>query len=176
MAQAFIGLGSNIGDRRAHLKAAVAALRKKDVPVRRVSCFIETLPQGKTDQPNFLNAVAELQTQLSARDLLALLRQVESELGRVRAERWGPRVIDLDLLLYGREVIREADLEVPHPRMHERLFVLQPLAEIAPEAFHPVLRATARQLLKRLVAGAGAHAAGRTAADRSSSVGRARTS
>ena len=150
MARAYIALGSNLGDREAHLHAALHALRDAGVTVRRASRFVETPPVGKTDQPMFLNAAAELQTDLSARELLQLLLRIEASRGRVRAERWGPRTLDLDLLLYDAQIIHEPDLDVPHPLMHQRSFVLQPLVEIAPEAWHPVLKKTARQLLEDL--------------------------
>jgi len=147
VAKAFIGLGSNLGDREASLKAAVAALREAGATLLRMSSFIRTSPEGKTDQPEFLNGVVEIETEQRPRALLALLLEIERKLGRVRSERWGPRTIDLDLLLYDDEIIREPGLEVPHPRLHERLFVLGPLAEIAPEVRHPTLKKTAAEML-----------------------------
>jgi len=128
MTRAYLGLGANLGDRDATIRAAVAAL--PDVVA--VSELRETDPVGVTDQPRFLNGVAALETELSPRALLERLLAVEHELGRERRERWGPRTIDLDLLLYGDAEIDEPGLTVPHPRLHERAFVLEPLAELAP--------------------------------------------
>src|SRR5208337_2940867 len=107
MARAYIGLGSNLGDREGHLRAALQALREAGVAILRTSRFIVTRPVGKTDQPDFLNAAAAVGTELSAREFLDLLLRIESSLGRVRAERWGPRTLDLDLLLYDDELVRE---------------------------------------------------------------------
>jgi 3-oxoacyl-[acyl-carrier protein] reductase len=153
---AYIALGSNLGDRRALLDAALERLRlQPGVEVSKVSTYHETDPVGgPAGQGKFLNAVAEVRTTLDAIKLLRVLLAIETQLGRMRAERFGPRTIDLDLLLYGAETlhIKEADcdLAVPHPRMHERLFVLGPLVEIAPLAVHPVLQSTAKDLLDRL--------------------------
>ena len=126
MTLAYVGLGSNLGDREQTLRQAAAL-----IGAVRLSTIQETEPWGLADQPKFLNAVAELETELTARSLLELLLGVEQQLGRERTgPRWGPRTIDLDLLLYGDQQIDEAGLTVPHPRLHERLFVLEPLAEL----------------------------------------------
>jgi len=125
---AFIGLGSNLGDREALIRQAAEL-----IGARRLSTIIETEPWGYHEQPRFLNAVAELDTDLEPRALLDLLLDVERRLGRQRTgRRWGPRTIDLDLLLYGDRVVDEPGLTVPHPSLAERLFVLEPLAELAP--------------------------------------------
>jgi 2-amino-4-hydroxy-6-hydroxymethyldihydropteridine diphosphokinase len=131
--RAYVGLGSNLGDREALIRRAAA-----EIGATRLSPIVETEPWGFQDQPRFLNAVAELDTRLSARALLDRLLEVERALGRDRSgPRWGPRTIDLDLLLYGSERLQEPDLEVPHPRLHERLFVLEPLAALAPRVEIP---------------------------------------
>jgi 2-amino-4-hydroxy-6-hydroxymethyldihydropteridine diphosphokinase len=126
--RAFVGLGANLGDREAAIRRAADL-----IGATRLSTIIETEPWGYANQPPFLNAVAEVDTPLTARELLTHLLDVERRLGRERVgPRWGPRRIDLDLLLFGDEVIDEPGLEVPHPRMAERAFVLEPLAELAP--------------------------------------------
>ena len=135
MARAFVGLGSNLGDREASLRSALAELHATPgIEVRAVSELRETEPVGYLDQPRFLNGVAELETTLQPRELLEALLDVERRLGRDRATgpRYGPRTVDLDLLLYDDLVLAEPGLELPHPRMHERLFVLEPLAELDP--------------------------------------------
>jgi 2-amino-4-hydroxy-6-hydroxymethyldihydropteridine diphosphokinase len=126
----FVGLGSNLGDRELNLRQALERL--EEVGPVRASSFRETDPVGVTDQPKFLNAAAELATDLSPRELLERLLEIERELGRDRAteRRWGPRVIDLDLLLFGEEAIDEPGLTVPHPRLADRRFVLEPLCEL----------------------------------------------
>jgi 2-amino-4-hydroxy-6-hydroxymethyldihydropteridine diphosphokinase len=131
--RAYIGLGANLGDREASIRRAAEL-----IGAGRLSTIRETEPWGLREQPRFLNAGAELDTGLSARELLARLLAVELELGRVRTgPRWGPRAIDLDLLLYGAAKIDEEGLTVPHPRLHERLFVLEPLAELDPDLAVP---------------------------------------
>ncbi|MEN3341323.1 MAG: 2-amino-4-hydroxy-6-hydroxymethyldihydropteridine diphosphokinase [Actinomycetota bacterium] len=135
MPRAYVGLGSNLGDREATLLAALEELDAHPaVEVAAVSTLMDTEPVGYLDQPRFLNGVAALETELSPRALLDLLLEVERRLGRRRegAPRQGPRTLDLDLLLYGEREIREPGLRIPHPRLQERLFVLRPLAELAP--------------------------------------------
>lgn len=132
--RAYLGLGGNLGDPAAAMASALRALdAHQAVAVAAVSSLYRTPPWGKTDQPDFLNAVAAVDTTLSPRALLDLCLETERALKRVRVERWGPRVIDMDILLFGRERIEEEGLQVPHPRMGERAFVLAPLAEIAPD-------------------------------------------
>jgi 2-amino-4-hydroxy-6-hydroxymethyldihydropteridine diphosphokinase len=132
--RAYVGLGANLGDREATLRAAVGALAAEEgVEVVSVSVLRETQPVGVGQQPLYLNGAAELQTKLTARELLDLLLALEQRFGRTRVPgEHTPRTLDLDLLLYGDEVIDEPGLHVPHPRLHERRFVLEPLAELAP--------------------------------------------
>lgn len=134
--RAYVGLGSNLGEREAILMQALEALGSTEgIKVVAVSSFQETDPVGVVDQPRFVNAAAVLETSLPPRELLGRLLEVERSLGRNRSveERWGPRTVDLDLLLYGDETIDEPGLEVPHPRLTERAFVLEPLLELDPE-------------------------------------------
>lgn len=139
MKLAYISLGSNIGDRFQHLKDAIQALHSRQgVSVPTISSIYETAPVGYTDQADFLNVVVAVETQLSARQLLEVCQEIEQQLGRIRDVRWGPRTVDLDILLYNHDAIETERLIVPHPRMHERAFVLTPLLEIAPTVAHPV--------------------------------------
>ncbi len=149
--KAYIGLGSNLGTREKNIQKAVDLLEKSPgVRVAKLSPFYETEPVGDVPQGKFINAVAEVYTALFAPGLLAVCRNIEDALGRVRTVKWGPRTIDLDILLYGEEVIQTKELTVPHPLMHEREFVLRPLSDIAPDAYHPVLEKTAQELLEGL--------------------------
>jgi 2-amino-4-hydroxy-6-hydroxymethyldihydropteridine diphosphokinase len=137
---AYVGLGANIGPREVTLFRAVDLLAEADdVEVLAVSALRETEPVGVVDQPSFLNGVVEVETALPPRALLDLLLGIERSLGRVREERWGPRTVDLDLLVYGGVIVDEPGLRVPHPRLHERRFALEPLAELAPDLDVPGL-------------------------------------
>ena len=149
MIEACIGLGSNLGDRRGHLRGALLEMRALG-RLRAVSPLFETEPVGLREQPRFLNAVAVLDTELGARELLGRLLEIEARHGRVRREKDGPRTLDLDLLSYGGQAIREEGLEVPHPRLHERRFVLAPMAAVAPGWRHPLLGKTAAEMLAEL--------------------------
>ena len=140
MTVAYVGLGANIGPREVTLLRAVDLLAEADeVEVLAVSQLRETDPLGMVDQPRFLNGAARIDTSLSPRALLELLLRIEQSLGRVREERWGPRTVDLDLLVYGDLIVDEPGLRVPHPRLHERRFALEPLAELDPELVVPGL-------------------------------------
>jgi 2-amino-4-hydroxy-6-hydroxymethyldihydropteridine diphosphokinase len=149
--RSFVGLGSNLGDPRAQIEGALDLLRAEDrVVVVAVSSLRETDPVGYEDQPRFLNGAAELRTSLTAAELLERLLAIERRLGRVRGSgpRFGPRTIDLDLLLHGDEVIDEPGLEIPHPRLYERRFALEPLAEL-----DPALEVPGRGSVQALLAG-----------------------
>jgi 2-amino-4-hydroxy-6-hydroxymethyldihydropteridine diphosphokinase len=133
MATAFVGIGSNLGDREGHLRDALELLAAEEgIEIVSVSVLRETEPVGPVEQGPFLNGAAQVTTELPPRELLERLLDVEQRLGRVRRERFGPRTIDLDLLVYGDEVVDEPGLTLPHPRLHERRFALEPLAELAP--------------------------------------------
>ena len=151
MPRAFIGLGANLGPREVTLLRAVDLLAADSgIDVLEISQLRETDPVGDVEQPSFLNGAVAVETTLSPRELLNVLLRVERELGRVRdGERWGPRTIDLDLLLYGNEIVDEESLRVPHPRLHERRFALEPLTDLEPELAIPG-RGTVSELLAEL--------------------------
>jgi 2-amino-4-hydroxy-6-hydroxymethyldihydropteridine diphosphokinase len=144
---AYLCGGSNLGDRRANLKSAIDAVRKAGIIVRRVSSVYETEPVGFLNQPCFLNIAVAVETRLPPRELLACCQDIEELHGRVRSFPGAPRVLDLDILLYNDLIIDGPSLQIPHPRMTQRRFVLEPLAQIAPEAIHPVLKKTILSLL-----------------------------
>ena len=147
MTVVYLSLGSNIGDRSAYLEAALKALRQvPKTELQGQSCIYETKAWGKTDQADFLNMVCQLETDLSAQEVLTYCQEIEKALGRTRLEHWGPRTIDIDLLFYGKQSLNTKSLTIPHPYLHERAFVLVPLSELAADLKHPVLNKTIREL------------------------------
>jgi 2-amino-4-hydroxy-6-hydroxymethyldihydropteridine diphosphokinase len=148
----YLGLGSNLGDRADNLRKALSVLDETDgITVITVSSCYETEPVGPvSDQDDFYNAVAEIETTLSPREVIACIKSVERQLGRVQGERWGPRVIDIDILLWNNSVLEGEGLTIPHPEMTTRAFVLTPLAEIAPDVVHPVARKSVAELASQL--------------------------
>jgi 2-amino-4-hydroxy-6-hydroxymethyldihydropteridine diphosphokinase len=147
MANVYLGLGSNVGDTEKNLRKAIAALGKLGT-ITKTSSLYRTEPVGFVDQPWFLNQVVCLETELLPKDLLEKTQEIENDLGRTREIHWGPRTLDIDILLYDNVVLETPELTIPHPHMHERRFVLEPLAEIAPDVMNSKLKKTAEELLR----------------------------
>ena len=150
MSLAYIGIGSNLGNRQKNCLRAVELLKEKKIIITKRSSLYETAPWGVKDQPSFLNMAIEIQTELDPKVLLGILKDVEKKLGRKKSRKWGPRVIDLDILLVDDLISDGDDLRIPHPLMHKRDFVLRPLAEIAPDVKHPLLKLSIEELLQKL--------------------------
>jgi 2-amino-4-hydroxy-6-hydroxymethyldihydropteridine diphosphokinase len=142
MNRVFLLLGSNLGNRQQYLQQAIELISTQIAPVKNTSSIYETQSWGKTDAPDYLNQVVMLETEIPASELLRKILDIELMLGRRREEKWGSRTIDIDILFYGDEIIDEENLQVPHPELHKRRFTLDPLSEIAPGLFHPVLKKT----------------------------------
>ncbi|RMG03710.1 MAG: 2-amino-4-hydroxy-6-hydroxymethyldihydropteridine diphosphokinase [Nitrospirae bacterium] len=148
----YIGLGSNVGGRERNCEKAVSILKERGVSILKMSSLYETPPWGVEDQPDFINMVVEAEAELRPLELLNLLKEIESDMGRVKTYRWGPRLIDLDILFYDTLVVDTPELKIPHPYIEKREFVLRPLSEIAPGLRHPVTGKTVREMLESLEA------------------------
>jgi len=150
MAIAYIGIGSNLGNRQKNCLRAIELLQKKDIIVTKRSSLYETEPWGVKDQPRFINMAVEIDTSLKPKELLKILKNIEKELGREKSSKWGPRIIDLDILLFDDIILNKDNLKIPHPLMHERDFVLRPLCEIAPDIYHPLLKMRMHELMQKI--------------------------
>ncbi|MCX5718245.1 MAG: 2-amino-4-hydroxy-6-hydroxymethyldihydropteridine diphosphokinase [Nitrospirae bacterium] len=152
MSTAYIGIGSNIGNREDNCQKAIKLIEKNGIAVRKQSSMYETEPWGIKDQPKFINMAIDVETDKKPEELLRILKEIEKEIGRTETTKWGPRVIDLDILFYDDLILKTDNLEIPHPLMHERDFVLKPLSEIAPDKRHPVTGKTVKKMLNQLSA------------------------
>lgn len=150
MIDVFLLLGSNLGDRESFLKKAIDHIEAEIAPVIKQSSIYETQSWGKSDAPDYLNQVIQLKTNLPAQEVLKRVLGIEQTLGRRREEKWGSRTIDIDILFYGHDVINEQDLKVPHPELHNRMFTLAPLSEIAPDFIHPTINKSVFKLKNEL--------------------------
>ena len=151
MSTAYIGIGSNLGEREENCLRAIELLTHEGIVVKKRSSMHETEPWGVKDQPRFINMVVEIETEIVPQRLLQVLKTIEQRLGRVDISRWGPRSIDLDIIFYDDLVLLDEGIQIPHPMMHLREFVLKPLSEIAPEQVHPLLKRSVKDLLGEIV-------------------------
>ncbi len=150
MSITYISIGSNLGDREENCKQAINLIEKNGIVIKKQSRMYETAPCGLKGQPKFINMAVEVETDKKPEELLRVLKEIEKEIGRTETVKWGPRVIDLDIIFYNDLILKTQDLEIPHPYMHERAFVLKPLCEIAPDKKHPVIKKTVKEMLKNL--------------------------
>ena len=150
MAIVYIGIGSNLDNREKNCLHTLKILEKKGIVIRKKSSIYETEPWGVTDQPRFMNMVVEVETELEPHELLRTLKDIEREVGRGETFKWGPRIIDLDILLFNDLFLQDDVLQIPHPLMHKRDFVLKPLCEMAPDKIHPLLKVRICNLLEKL--------------------------
>lgn len=153
MSVSYIGIGSNLGNRHKNCLHAIELLEERGVLVQKRSSLYETVPWGVKDQPSFINMVVQIETTLKPDELLRLLKDIEKEIGRQDSIHWGPRIIDLDILLFNTLVLNEKKLQIPHPYLHEREFVLRPLNEIAPDVIHPVFHMSIDKLTQKMLGG-----------------------
>ena len=152
MSITYIGIGSNLGNREENCKQAIKLIEKNGIVIKKQSRMYETAPSGVKDQPKFINMTIEAETDKKPEELLRVLKEIEKEIGRTESVKWGPRVIDLDILFYDDLILKIPGLEIPHPLLHEREFVLKPLCEIAPDKKHPVTGKTVKEMLENLSA------------------------
>ena len=151
MSIAYIGIGSNLGNREENCQKAIALLIEKNIKITKRSSLYEIEPWGVKEQPRFINMAVEIETNLEPAELLKVIKEIENSMGRRKGIRWGPRVIDLDVLLYDDLILKTGELEIPHPAIKDREFVLKPLSEIAPDKIHPIFKKSIKTLLIELL-------------------------